>query len=373
MGALWKKSTISRFFFIQPPQLSHPLCDAACMSEQNQATPSVHAAVAGVLKSIELGEPRMHEGIGLWPVRASVRPDPDYITLVEAQDLQGFKITEISESGSVPTLGVVNETEKNVLLFDGEELKGAKQNRILNTSILVAAGTRLEVPVSCTESGRWSHVSPDFKTSGSFAYAELRKVKARAVQSSLREERTHRSDQGEVWDEIERLHCMADTDGSSRTRAMNDAYRERERELEDFSRGMECGEGQCGLLVVVGDRVEGVDILSRPEAYAKFHRRLVESHAMDFLVRKGGKKKVGKVDPSAPARFLAEAAKATEEVHEAPGMGTDHRLRFRWGYGSALRVGETIVHLALFGGKFIGECNHPSEPRIRRRHHRRGH
>ncbi len=92
---------------------------------------------------------------------------------------------------------------------------------------------------------------------------------------------------------------------------------------------------------------------------------------MDFLVRKGKKKRLKPVDPEAPARFLAEAAKAGETVHEAPGMGSDHRLRFRWGYGSALRVGETIVHLALFGGKIIGECEHPSEPRIRRRHQRR--
>ena len=87
---------------------------------------------------------------------------------------------------------------------------------------------------------------------------------------------------------------------------------------------------------------------------------------MDFLVRKRGESRKP-ADPEAPARFLAEAAKATETTHAAPGLGSDHRLRFRWGHGSALRVDETIVHLALFGGPTLGQENDPSEPPLHRR------
>ena len=42
-------------------------------------------------------------------------------------------------AGSVPELAVKNPTDANVLLYDGEELLGAKQNRILNVTVLVAA------------------------------------------------------------------------------------------------------------------------------------------------------------------------------------------------------------------------------------------
>ena len=38
----------------------------------------------------------------------------------------GFRITEIDEAGSVPELLVVNPLDANVLLYDGEELVGAK-------------------------------------------------------------------------------------------------------------------------------------------------------------------------------------------------------------------------------------------------------
>lgn len=49
-------------------------------------------------------------------------------------------MTEVSEAGSVPSLRVVNKGERAVFLLDSEELVGAKQNRILNTSVLIAAG-----------------------------------------------------------------------------------------------------------------------------------------------------------------------------------------------------------------------------------------
>lgn len=337
------------------------------MSESENPHTTVHPAIASLLTSLRLGEPRVNNGIGLWPVFTESNPYPVYLTLIEALSLDGFKITEVSEGGSVPNLRVINQTPHHVLLFDGEELKGAKQNRILNTSILIAAGSALDVPVSCTEQGRWSYDSPEFSTSGSLAHAELRKRKAAAVSSSLEIHASHLSDQGAVWNEIEQLHMAANSSDSSKTRAMKDAYAGRQHELDEFTRDVPCHDGQSGLLAVIGDRVEGVDVLSRPEAYSKLHRRLVESHAMDFLIRKQGMARKP-LDPEAPARFLKNAATAQESTHATPGLGIDHRLRFRWGHGAALRVDETIVHLALFGGSGFGQGNHPTEPPLRRRH-----
>lgn len=329
-------------------------------------SPTPHPSIINLLAGLRLGQPMVDHGFGLWPLFADPRPHPSYITLVEALAVEGFKITEVSEGGSVPDLKVVNETPHHVLLFDGEELRGAKQNRILNTSILIASGTSLYVPVSCTEQGRWSYDSPEFSASGSLAHAELRKRKAAAVSQSLQFSKSHLSDQGAVWNEIEELHMAAQSHGSSKTRAMKDAYETRQRELDAFTRGIAWQDGQCGLLAVIGDRVEGVDVLSKPEAYARLHSRLVESHAMDFLVRKRGVSR-RRLDPEAPARFLAEAAKSLESTHPTPGLGTDHRLRFRWGHGAALRADETVIHLALFGGGGPGSLSHPAEPRLHRR------
>ncbi len=60
-------------------------------------------------------------------------------------------VSEVSEGGSVPELKVTNLTGKHVLILDGEAVAGAKQNRVLNTTILIGAGTSLVIPVSCTD------------------------------------------------------------------------------------------------------------------------------------------------------------------------------------------------------------------------------
>jgi hypothetical protein len=64
------------------------------------------------------------------------------------------RVTEVSEAGSVPFLQVTNGAARPLLLLDGEELLGAKQNRILNTTVPVAAHTEVTIPVSCVVSGQ---------------------------------------------------------------------------------------------------------------------------------------------------------------------------------------------------------------------------
>ena len=61
--------------------------------------------------------------------------------VAEARQQGLAAVTEVSESGSVPTLLLDNTADEALFLLDGEELIGAKQNRILNTTILIAAGS----------------------------------------------------------------------------------------------------------------------------------------------------------------------------------------------------------------------------------------
>ena len=101
-----------------------PLVDSG-MSESSLPASALHPAIKALLAGIRTGEPKVHNGLGLWPVFADCPPEPSYLTLVEALSLDGFKITEISEGGSVPNLRVINQTPQHILLFDGEKLEGA--------------------------------------------------------------------------------------------------------------------------------------------------------------------------------------------------------------------------------------------------------
>ncbi len=107
--------------------------------------------------------------------------------------------TRSASRGSCPSSPSRNPTDANVLLYDGEELLGAKQNRILNVTVLVAARSTTPIPVSCVEEGRWSRRSASFASAPHAAHPELRRRKAQRLAA---EPLARGVAQSEVWDEV---------------------------------------------------------------------------------------------------------------------------------------------------------------------------
>ena len=64
-------------------------------------------------------------------------PRPAYQLLDEALAAGTVRVMEVSESGHVPELSLLNDGDQAVQLLDGEELIGAKQNRILIRRALI--------------------------------------------------------------------------------------------------------------------------------------------------------------------------------------------------------------------------------------------
>ena len=89
----------------------------------------------------------------------------------------------MDEAGDVGELAVRNPLDLGVLLYDGEELVGAKQNRILNVSVLLAAGSTTRIPVSCVERGRWSSRGRRFRSAGHVAGAGAAAAKAASLRT----------------------------------------------------------------------------------------------------------------------------------------------------------------------------------------------
>ena len=151
-----------------------------------------------LLRTIEIGSPTTFENLTMYPLLGTSEQKLEYITLDQALAAKTASVTEVSESGSVPDLIFRNEGEIPVLLLDGEELIGAKQNRVLNLSILAPANKTITIPVSCVEAGRWSRRSPEFQSSGHSMYARGRAAKSGQISESMRSGH-RRSNQGEVW------------------------------------------------------------------------------------------------------------------------------------------------------------------------------
>ena len=314
-------------------------------------------SVETYLLGMELGAGSSFENMTVFEFLRPENGGPEYITLREALGRGVFAVTETSEGGSVPELLVANKGDVAVLLLDGEEVRGAKQNRILNTTILVGPGSTIKVPVSCVEQGRWHYEEREFKESGNVMHREMRALNVRQVNESLSSEKRFRSDQGEIWDKVAEL--SRDMAVASSTGAMHDVYEAKGADLDGYLKNFRLAEGQKGILVFVDGKPVGMDFVSRDAAFALLFPKLIKSYAMEAMLlterRKRGRDKGGDAKalaiPTADGarEFLKRAVGSEEKKYESVGLGWSYRYAGPGIVGSALAFNDKVVHMAFFG------------------------
>ncbi|SVD63764.1 uncharacterized protein METZ01_LOCUS416618, partial [marine metagenome] len=107
------------------------------------------------LERVHLGDMHSYNGLTMWPIFGPDITGLDYKLLNDACDQDELQISE-NEIATVSEIHVKNLGDLPVFGLDGEQLVGAKQNRVLNLSVLFPEKTDILVPVSCVERGRWS-------------------------------------------------------------------------------------------------------------------------------------------------------------------------------------------------------------------------
>jgi len=299
--------------------------------------------ISNYLASIIMGDPQTYKNITVFPLFSDNNHGPEYLTLKEAIESGSFLVTEVSEGGTVPELKVINKGEKAVLLLDGEELSGAKQNRVLNATILIAAHTEVIIPVSCTEHGRWSYASAHFFDSDTMMALRIKLENVRNVAVNLKRGMRYQGDQGAVWDGIAEMADEAKV--HSRTGAMKDVFEARKDDLDAFLKTIPPYPHQKGILVFINGKPAGMDIVSSESACATIHPKLLKSYAMDALLDKKRVRKVKKVDAE---RFLREVIECQEQRYKSVGLGWDYRFEASQKVGSALVSDNAVIHMAFF-------------------------
>jgi hypothetical protein len=290
--------------------------------------------------NVRVGEPLRYKALSVFPLFTEPNGSVEYLLADEAIRDQLLTVEEISESGSVPELLVENKGNTRVLFIEGEELVGAKQNRILNTSILIAAKSRAKIPVSCVERGRWGYKSKFFESSGSHSPSMLRYALKASVAHSLKEENSRRSDQGEVWQAVDVLHASYCVE--SDTDAMSDAFDAYEHPLAEFRSQIKYVEGASGMAVAVGDKVVGCDLFDKPETCRKVWDRLLSGVVFDALSSKNVETEATR---SQIDELLEASSRAQWQSTEPIGEGEEYRAEFGGGeHASALTFADSLVH-----------------------------
>ncbi len=279
----------------------------------------------------------------------------DPLCFDDALEKEWVSVTEVDEDGSVPTLLLDNRAAQPVFLLDGEQLIGAMQNRTVNLSLLIAAGAKTEIPVSCVEAGRWSRSrnSRGFRGSRFMHFSRGRRDKMAQVNANLRERRSRRADQGQVWNRIDEKRAAFAAEAP--TAAMDDIYAHAAPRLGDYERDLKPSPKQVGAVFAIDGKVSGFDLFADAGHCAKYFPKLVGSYALDALETADGvaDESGGGDERGTPAReqvrvFLARFDGASEAVHDAIGLGQDVRVETEEVIGAGLVWEDACVHLAGF-------------------------
>jgi len=320
------------------------------------------------LSNLRVAEPQVYQNLTVFPLIGVGPREVGYLLLDEALAKGVLEIREVSQSGSVNEVLVINKGDAAVLLMDGEILTGAKQNRVVNASILVAAAVQLKIPVSCVEAGRWHYVADRFSESARFSYAFLRAKKATQVTENLAECRAFSADQGAIWEEIGRKHREMGTE--SRTGAVNEVYESYDDKLKKYCAAFSPLEGQLGVAVFINNSFVCLDAFDSAETLDKLHPKMIESYALDALEQQKRKTKENIPEIGTVEQLLKEIASARVKSFPSVGLGEDLRLRERGIVGSCLVFEDRVIHLAVFASEHRATetpNRNLSSPRRRRR------
>jgi hypothetical protein len=223
--------------------------------------------------------PIVFRQLAVFPVVSSTKPidKTQYLTLSDGISRKLVTVSEIGPGGTVNALEVRNASDQPLLILGGEVVLGGQQDRILGQDTIVPAHEKQQVQVFCVEHGRWSG-SRQFTAAQGMADTKIR-VRAK-----------FRADQSQVWQEVAKKnasHGVAPSTGTYRNLAAGD---EGKRTLEPYRAAvggaldkLADAKQLVGVVAAVNGRVTNVELFARPELFAAYRSKLLDSIYMGAL------------------------------------------------------------------------------------------
>ncbi len=293
--------------------------------------------------SIFLGELKSVRGLGVIPILAEEIPEIPVLEPLEfALKKRLARITEMSSVGEVPFLMLENTGDCPIIILDGEELVGGKQNRIINTTLVVLASTIVKVPVSCIQAGRWRHEKAHFDSAGSVFPARSRAVQMATVSTNVRERGSFRSDQGAVWDEVS--ESLLELGVQSATSDFREGHERVAHKLEAFVETIRPAKNQIGSIFLNAQGILGMEMLGTPALFAKACDKVTRSFAFEVL----NVKELDGAPIEAAREWWEIVLRSPFTRHESPGAGEDIRAGTDDLIGSGLIWNDVLVHFSCF-------------------------
>ncbi len=290
------------------------------------------------LENAAIGSPITRLGVSFFPVYLQDNALP----VIDTGESSGLIVSEF-DVATVGALKVTNPTDRPVLIVEGEHFTGGKQNRTINATILVPAGSRLDVPVSCLEQGRWGRHRA-WRRAEAFAPQGIRKGKRASVNRSFCVSGDHKSDQHAIWNDISAMMLregVASSTGAAEE--LEESYRRHHSRRETVEALVDRGPlpGQCGIVVAYGSDVTAMDLFGAPHLLREHWGALVRSHFLETRPSRGR--------PSATSALKRMRRLGASPAETAPGvgLGCEHRVSGRRLTGQALVLDGALIHASF--------------------------
>lgn len=308
-----------------------------------------HTPVSALLQAVRQvwipPDPSHYRGLSVFPIYPGLRWNADdvrpigYAPLPCAIDAAMAIVSELA-TPRVPQLLIKNVSQTMILGIDGDELVGGKQNRVLNTSVLLGLGDTA-VPVSCAERGRWAQTGSASFQGGERLTHGMRASSHGHVGHNLASGHSgHASDQSAVWRDIDGGHARHGVE--CRTAALHALYRHQKDVIATYEAALPYPRNAVGIVVALDGQIAGLDLFDRSSTAQQYWPRLVRACAAEAI--DSGQRECA----SEPADWLTALRQSHCTVFPSPGAGWDVRIQNETCHGSALVYEQQLLHLSLF-------------------------
>ena len=233
------------------------------------------------LETAAVGYPVTRFGVSFFPV---------YLTGNELPEIaaEGLVIDEL-EQATVPELVAQNPTDKPILIVEGEQLIGGKQNRVINTTVLAPPMSRLHIPVSCIEQGRWGRARA-YRKGACRTPSSVRARLQESLNAPAQGEAPRQGDQGAVWEEVDSvLHRLGVQSATAAAADAEEVFRRNRTRTRSIEKLAQLGPlpRQNGIVVSHGPWVKGVELFGSPGLLAAHWSTLVRSYLLEVPGEEG--------------------------------------------------------------------------------------
>jgi hypothetical protein len=308
-----------------------------------------NTALKNFLNRVEISDAIVYKNLRLFPINiiSSLTDKSATYKLLTLTEALKNNILEVKETDVVANLKFINKSKDvKILLVEGEVVKGGRQNRVINVTMILDENSETVVPTSCVEQHRWSggkefdsdvYITPTL-------YKNLSNSVGKSMYCSRRDDSmvSYHSDQSSLWGAADTFLCSAHTHSGSND--FTKAYESREEDINDYFNKLKPMFKDCaGIAAVIGKKII-FSIADSKEFFMPQFEKLLKSYILEALTAG----ETIKLSLEKVAQHLDDLLNAKNELYDSPNkIGKIIKFNISKITGSAFMFDGKIVHLSV--------------------------